>query len=229
LGAERSLWPKSAIRFAWTVVVFFSLVLAAALLVVAMARLPVELEAIRGALIGALVIFAGLLFAAIETLTGRARTTVLALIAIIPGTFLMARELRSCSLTAGAHAWVQGLPADARCIGAGFSEPSLVFYSGRVWDFPQTPDDLRKALATPGPLVVATLIEEADPLDFFRAGLSEHLRQTKPVRWRPGAPEVVSVLQAAGSNEWRSREVDGFNLGRTRWQRVRIFVRGPVS
>ncbi len=159
LNAERGLWPKSANRFAWPVLIFFGAVVVLGLVVARAAELPAAIEPLRTALTGMLLVLAGLVFGAIEVLANRSRYAAIALLAIVPGAWLMGNGLRQCSLTADSGAWLKGDPANTFCVGAGFSEPSLVFYTGREWQFPQKPEELENAINHPGPIVVVALDE----------------------------------------------------------------------
>jgi hypothetical protein len=117
--------------------------------------------------------------------------------------------MRSASLAVDGQARWSALPVATRFVGYGVAEPSLVFYSGRHWTFADTPETLAIEMAKPGPLVVLTLVREADPLGFF----------TGNVRWRdePRPPELTT-----GGVE---TEFSGFSPGRSRWQVVREWRR----
>jgi hypothetical protein len=52
----------------------------------------------------------------------------------------------------------------------------------------------------------------------------------RPVRFHSGAEEVAQVLlRHTTGPEWETHEVEGLNLGRTRWQRVRIAIRRSTA
>lgn len=230
LSADRGSWPRGAVRAAWIFVALLGATLLGALAVVRLASLPNDAEALRGAFTGALAVMLGLLLGLTGALLRKIGFVLVALLLIVPGAATMGRALQQTSLTAGSAAWVQQLPPTTRCVGAGFSEPSLVFYTGRQWTFPQNTAELNEDVRRPGPLVVASVVEEADPLDFFRAGLLQHLGKSRLARLHAGPQEFESVLAVlAGTKGWSSQDVVGFNLGRTRWQRLRIWMRNESN
>jgi len=226
LSSERASWPRPATTLAWGFVVLIALVLLSVVAVVSLTEIPGEAGLLRGAFIGTVAVLAGLLLGLVGALVQRLGMVLPALVLIIVGGEGMGRALQQTSLTATSASWVRDLPGTTRCVGAGFSEPSLVFYTGRQWTFPQDAAELTEDVRRPGPLVVATLVEESDPLDFFRAGLLRRFGKNLPPRVHPGPAEFASVLAPfEGAPNWRTHEVVGFNLGRTRWQRLRVWVR----
>lgn len=228
--AERTQWPAIARRIAWAVLGLVGLVVVAALIVVRIAILPPDLEVLRGATTGVFLVLLGLILGATALLRRWPLLGVVSLLVVVPGTLGLARGLRQCSLTSEAANWGGALPSDARFVGAGFSEPSLVFYTAHFWTFPQNVADLESQLEAPGALVVASVNEEADPLKFFIAGAAQRIGMKRPVRFHSGAEEVAQVLlRHTTGPEWETHEVEGLNLGRTRWQRVRIAIRRSTA
>lgn len=224
--SDRTAWPRAAVRASWAFVGVVGLVLLSATALVLLVELPPDAEMLRGAFGGALLVLLGLLLGLAGVLVARIGAGVLALLLVGIGASWMGRSLHQTSLTAASATWVKDLPTGARCWGAGFSEPSLVFYTGRQWSFARNVDDLVEAMREPGPIIVATLVEETDPMNFFRAGLLQRFGSTKSARAHAGPSEFVEVLSSLTANdEWKSREVVGFNLGRTRWQKLRIWTR----
>lgn len=227
MAADRAAWPRAALWFAWGFLGVIGLGLVAAALAIKGATLPSEIEPLRSGLTGATLVLLSLILGAALLLAGRRWSILVALLGVMVGGQMMGRSLRTTSLTASAAGWAKDLPNDTHWVGAGFSEPSLVFYSGRTWDFPQDDKELEMALRSPGDLVVVSLLNEIDPLQFFRVGLAEKLGRTmKPISVHQGSEQVSQLLEryATGSG-WETHEVAGFNLGRTRWQHVRISIR----
>ncbi|MCX6937635.1 MAG: glycosyltransferase family 39 protein [Verrucomicrobia bacterium] len=130
---------------------------------------------------------------------------------VAAGASLLAGGLRSASLSIALPSrWIDA-PAGTRFIGAGFTEPSLVFYSHRLWLNDLTPAELAGEIAKPGPLVVVTVDRQIDPIHLF-TGLDRWRVQTAPpaALTRPG---------------WTRQTLAGFNPGRTRWQELSVWRR----
>jgi hypothetical protein len=176
------------------------------------------------------VVLLGFVLGALAFLVHRAwanGVAALAIIAVIIGAVAMGHSLRRTSLTVPSQHWAAHFPASTHCVGAGFSEPSLVFYSHHQWEFPQDAATLEKAVQQPGGLVVVTLLDEVDPLQFFKADLAKRFGKIpKPISYHAVSPEISTILDRnAASGHWEGHDVAGFNLGRTRWQHVRIWIR----
>jgi 4-amino-4-deoxy-L-arabinose transferase-like glycosyltransferase len=251
---ERSNWPAWSRRVSAGMLGFFTVLFAIGLAVVLITPLPVEAQALRGAFAGVCLVMCGFCAmawsawlgafsaraATINAPTenrinssaeaggggGRALLFGLGILLAAPGALLMGRGLRATGITVQLSDTYLDVPPGLRFLGAGFSEPSLIFYTHHNWVFPQTAEDLEKQLAVPGPVVLATVKEECDPLKFFAVGLQQRLGKPAEVKMRSGPAELVPVLeQLSRSPEWKVREIVGFNLGRTRWQHVQIWQR----
>ncbi len=226
LAGDRAAWPRMALRFAWGFLGMLGSILVLAFVVVQLALLPAEAQVLRGAFAGALAVMIGLLLGVAAGLTRRWWLGVVALAVIMPAAALMGRTLRMSSITAGSASWVTGLPPSTRCVGAGFSEPSLVFYTARTWTFVRTAAELADAVRESGPLVIVTVVSESDPLELFRAGLLQRFGGAAKARVSSGPAEFAGALSPLVTVEgWQARDVIGFNLGRTRWQHVRVWER----
>lgn len=226
IGTDRARWPRGAVRIAWGFFAAVGVILIAVLATVLFAAIPAEAEALRGAFLGVAAVLLGFLLGLAASLTRRLSLVAVGLAAIVCGAFAMGHSLRQTSITANSAEWVSGLPASTRFMGAGFSEPSLVFYTGRRWDFAQDAAELAEAVRRPGPLAVVTVLQETDPLDFFSAGFRQRFGKTGTPRVRSGPTEFAGAFSSMVSSDgWHSREVVGFNLGRTRWQHLQIWTR----
>ncbi|HEU5081366.1 MAG TPA: glycosyltransferase family 39 protein [Opitutaceae bacterium] len=222
----RTEWPRGARRLAWSVLAIFFVIVVVALIAVRIAILPENIEPLRSPMTGVFLVLIGFVLFATALLRRWPLLGVVAACVLLPGIIAMAKGLRRTSLTAESDGWPQRIVGDARCVGAGFSEPSVVFYSGRQWLFPQNEAELEAVIAAPGPLVVASVLEEADPLKFFVNGVAERFGIKRVTKFSPGSADVARVLSMRTTQAgWESHEVEGFNLGRTRWQRLRIAVR----
>ena len=222
-------WPCVGRRVAWTFLFVVGLALVAGFALVRTAELPAEIEPLRDGLSAMLIVLMGLVLGALAFLVHRAWANgiaAVAVVAVVFGGMHMGDRLRRTSLTAPAQFWARALPANVHCVGAGFSEPSLVFYSHRHWEFPQDVNELGKALTQPGDLVVVTLVDEVDPLQYFKAGLAKRFGKIpKPVLYHPVSPEISTLVNRYAEGNWEPHDIAGFNLGRTRWQHVRIWIR----
>jgi 4-amino-4-deoxy-L-arabinose transferase-like glycosyltransferase len=130
---------------------------------------------------------------------------------VATGAVLLAGGLRAASLSIALPARWFDAPANTRFIGAGFTEPSLVFYSHRLWLNDLAPAELDAEISKPGPLVVVTVDRQIDPIHLF-TGLDRWKAQTAP----------PSALTLPG---WTRQTLAGFNPGRTRWQELSVWRR----
>ena len=183
---------------------------AVALGLVLRAELPAGLEPLRAGVIGLLVAVAGFLVVAVAGWSRRVGLAVLGVVLLGAGAWQLGNGLRAVSPTVAMAAPLKGLPADTRHLGWGFAEPSLVFYSGATWIFADQPEALAELLAKPGPVAVVVLERECDPLGFF----------TGRLRWRDQRVPVGLETVAR-----KVETLEAFNLGRSRWQTISIWVR----
>lgn len=242
-ASDRAERPRWAGRLAWALLGLFALVFGAAAIAVQLAQLPAEALPLRSAFTGVCLVMLGFIGLAVAVLRGalgedsstpaatgpRAGGLALAVAGIavlIPGAMLMAGGVRQTGLSVQLAGRFSHEPPQTRYVGAGFSEPSLVFYTGKQWTFPQSAEELAAVVSQPGPLVVITIDEECDPLKLFAAGLtSTPANPAKPL-FRPGPKEWAAAAEGfRGAAEWTSSPLVGFNLGRTRWQHLRVWVR----
>ncbi len=189
--------------------------LVAALFVVVLVRpLPADASALRPAFAGALAAVFGLVLIASGVVRGDRWLRpglVLGAFVVASGAGQLATGLRDASLSVRLPALWAGAPADTRFVGAGFSEPSLVFYSHRRWLNDLSPKAIEAEVATPGPLVLVTVERQIDPLHLF-TGLDRWRTQKTP----------ATLLTGPG---WTRQTLTGFNPGRTRWQEVTVWRR----
>ncbi|HEY9154484.1 MAG TPA: glycosyltransferase family 39 protein, partial [Opitutaceae bacterium] len=230
LTADEETWPRIARAVAWSFLGLVGIALIGAFYLARTAELPAEIEPLRDGLSGMVVVLLGFILGALAFLVHRAWANglaAIALIAVVVGAFTMGQGLRRTSLTVPSQHWAAQFAPATHFVGAGFSEPSLVFYSHREWEFPQDAVALEKAVQQSGSLVVVSLVDEVDPLQFFKAGLAKRFGKIpKPISYHPGSSEISAILErAAAAEHWESHDIAGFNLGRTRWQHVRIWIR----
>ncbi|MES2570406.1 MAG: glycosyltransferase family 39 protein [Verrucomicrobiota bacterium] len=183
------------------------LVLIGILALVLRTELAAGLEPLRHALLGLVLVSSGFLLVAASWWCRRVGLTVLGIALLATGSHRAGTGLRTVN---PALLMSQQWHPDVRCLGWGFAEPSLVFYSGAKWIFPGTPAALADALAIPGPAVIVVMERECDPLGFF----------TGHLRWR----EYPAPAALAGASRCL-QSFEGLNLGRCRWQRISVWMR----
>jgi 4-amino-4-deoxy-L-arabinose transferase-like glycosyltransferase len=178
------------------------------------ATLPAGLEPLRQTFLAVLIVCGGFLLVASAWWFQRMWPAMLGVVLVGTGAHCAGNGLRAVNPAVGMSEHWQGLPAGSRYLGWGFSEPSLVFYSGVKWSFPATPFELAKSIAEPGPIVIVVMESECDPLGFF-TGRQRWQDQATP----PGLAESAKCLQT----------FEGLNVGRFRWQRISIWARPEVT
>jgi 4-amino-4-deoxy-L-arabinose transferase-like glycosyltransferase len=188
----------------------FGLAAAVALVLVVRAELPAGLAPLRDAVAGLLVTVGGFLLVAAAWWGRRALGVGLGVVLIGVGAWRMGTGLRAVSPGVTLGPALRELPAGTRYLGCRFAEPSIVFYSGAKWVFSDQPEALATLLARPGPVAVVVMERECDPLGFF----------TGRLRWRDyAAPDGLAAVAQ------RQQTVEVFNLGRSRWQTLSVWVR----
>lgn len=210
LGLGKNRWRRSG-EIALAVI---GATVAVLFVVVLLRPLPLEAAAMRPAFAGALAAVFGLVLIAAGVVRGgrwlRPGLVTGALI-VATGAGYLAHGLRAASLSVRLPTLWTGAPAETRFVGAGFSEPSLVFYSHRRWLNDLSKKAIEAEVAKPGPLVLVTVERQIDPLHLF-TGLDRWKVQNTP----------ASVLTGPG---WTRQSLTGFNPGRTRWQEVTVWRR----
>ncbi len=110
------------------------------------------------------------------------------------------------------------LSEDTRLVGVGFEEPSLVFYTGRVWDFKVDKEDLIADLQT----------EEALDSVYVILNYERIVDQMLMEKWGSGTADRRRELGleyeaiAAGSHD--IQELKGLNFARMRWSSISILI-----
>ncbi len=210
LGLGRNRWRRfgeiALAAISGVVVILFAAVL--------VRPLPADASALRPAFAGALAAVFGLILIAGALVRGgrwlRTGLTSGALIVAV-GASQLASGLRAASLSVRLPALWADAPAETRFVGAGFSEPSLIFYSHRHWLDNASPKAIETEIATPGPIVLVTVERQIDPLHLF-TGLDRWRSQNTP----------ANLLTGPG---WSRQSLFGFNPGRSRWQEVTVWRR----
>jgi 4-amino-4-deoxy-L-arabinose transferase-like glycosyltransferase len=182
-----------------------AVIAAAGIVVLAVITPPAGTEAMRFAFLGALFAVLGLTLLPFAVLGERVWLGVAGMLAVAGGSLALGHYARQVHPAVHFAADWRALSADTRLVGYDFSEPSLVFYSGRSWIFPSDEEQLAAEIAKPGPMVVVTVVKECDPV----------LLLLGRERWR-------DKEQPAGLGSWTHEDYAGLNFGRTRWQVLRV-------
>lgn len=127
--------------------------------------------------------------------------------------------LREGSVARMAARLLPDLTPQALSMGNRFTEPSLVFYTHRQWQWARQDADLEAFTAGSGPRLVVNLEEEYKFEDLFLARWKTPDGQAVPARTCPESATLVEGLQAQG---WMVATVEGFNPGRFRWVKVQV-------
>lgn len=109
---------------------------------------------------------------------------------------------------------LEGLPEETLFVARGFQEPSLVFYTGRRWEFPPDDADLAARLVTEDAARTVYVWQEG------RVAADKLLRDRTleiPVSADSGLADL-----AARTHEVHT--VDGLNLAQGKWTRLRIAI-----
>ena len=144
------------------------------------------------------------------------------MVLVVLGTALLpfADSLRTTSVTIQAAHTVKALPAETRCLGCGYDEPSLVYYTGRRWQMGGDLATARQHLEQPGPCAVILLRRE---------WTLDHWLKTLTGSRTPGTPskdfsaDVDALCGSFPNTEVQS--VAGFNAARSSWTEVVLLAR----
>jgi hypothetical protein len=172
--------------------------------------MPAGLEPLRTGIVGLLTALAGFLVISAAWWCRRPLLVLSGVLLLGIGALYVSTGLRAVSPAVNMAAHWRDLPANTRHLGWGFSEPSIVFYSGAQWQLAGTPEALAQAFDQPGPVLVVVVDRECDPLGFF----------TGHVHWRARpAPGRLDPMA------YRLQTLEAFNPGRARWQTLSVWLR----
>lgn len=174
---------------------------------------PPGLESFRIGMAGALAALSGLALFASSLVQNRPVLAALALLGPILGAPITAGGLRATHLSSQISAIARTTPAGRECLGVRYNEPSLVFYSGRHWDFVAADAaEVAAAITRVNPALIVTVRREIDPIKFWQPAEGRRWRETPAVPPPPGPG-------------WEKTDLAGFNPGRTRWQEITVWSR----
>lgn len=218
----QTIWCRS-----WFVVVVTAFMLAAvaALAVFWNIRLPDEAAGIRHAISGAGLVLLALSGIAIAVRYGKLRSiaTGMLLVAVACGVWLVAWGFHYSLIIARLSPWLQDLPASINCASCRFSEPSLVFYSGRRWFMGSNLQELRSQLKRRNAQLV--VIEENE-IDIF-TWIYQHCRHQPAAFPSPKEPNQKWLIRNQIKSRHRHAIVHGMNPARGTWVRLHVLYRPP--
>ena len=143
-------------------------------------------------------------------------------VALLTGATLMplGSQLQSSSVPERVAAHLKHLPSGVKLHGCGYSEPSLVFYTDRLWQFTDQVAAARPLIESAESVAVVVLKREWTLDQWFKGLLG-----TKP----PGFPakdysaQVNELIQQ--SSDTRSHVIEGFNIARFSWVEVVVLIK----
>lgn len=144
----------------------------------------------------------------------RGRRSVLALAGmalVVGGTAIGAVKFRGATATLQLLPTFRQMPAETKCAGFRFGEPSLVFYSNRRWEFLGDAASVGGWMTNSGPRLLVCAERE--------------WRLAGPKRnWRRMFDYTAELAQLP-TNGYRQATVEGLNTARGSWVRLRVLWR----
>ncbi len=205
----------------WCYVVLFEVLLTAGLIWVLGSGL--QIESVKWGMAAILVLLLclnGIVIAA----RYRAYVAIVPFVMLIAVTqYFLGGEMRKASPVIPIARIIQGLPEGTRLVGVEFEEPSLVFYTGRKWDFKvdkeQLVDDLRSEAGRHSCYVV---LEHEQIIDqMINEGWGG-----RPAEYRK---ELGINLKEIASGTHVVMHIKGLNFARMRWsEMVLLFPMDPL-
>jgi len=142
-------------------------------------------------------------------------------------------HLRAMSTTTQLSRIWHSVDPTTRFIGCRYMEPSVVFYSRGQWAFLDDFEALPHALDVRGDVLSVSVIEERDPLEMLFGGLARRLGVRLDPRFRSYRERWEKLVISSWGQArpgWRVRDIQGLNVGRGRWQTLRVLWReGPAK
>lgn len=133
----------------------------------------------------------------------------------------LGENLRSCSIPLSVAEKLQTSSKDTVLTGCGYTEPSLVFYTDRIWRFSNDLSLLTQHLGSdPHPVAVVVLRREWTLDRWFKRLLGRSPPPDVATDWS------VQIEQALGRvSGVRHMDIEGFNVARFSWVEAVLLVR----
>ena len=214
LESSGQKWGKLGHIWFWTYVIFFEILLTLALIWLLGSDLAINhLKWGMAAVIGLLIILNTMVVVAKVRLWW---FMVPLLVSITILQVILGREMRALSPVIPIARMVEQLPEDTRLVGVEFEEPSLVFYTGRVWDFKIDREDLLEDLRSDqGRNTFYVVLKHEQIVDQM---VSESWG-APPAEFRK---ELGLDLKSAASDTHVVLTQKGLNFARMRWSEILI-------
>jgi hypothetical protein len=170
---------------------------------------PVK-EQVRGMMLGFVTVLAGLEIVAMCFEARRWVSLTAGLVAVAAGGWIASNGMREVALSPQIAALAAG--CEGKLSAVGYTEPSLVYYSGRHWDmFPASPDGLAQAVAqAPDFLVVLRRQASTDSM----LGLSSKA---------PRDTKYAALADDLDRQGYERIELSGLNIARFTWADVDLY------
>lgn len=207
-------WGNLGNRWFWGYVLFFECLLTAGLIWVLGSHL--QLDGVKAAL-GAMLFLLLLLNALVVAVRFRVVWATISLMVLVSLThLLLATAMRSLSPVIPVASMLEELPETSRTVGIGFEEPSLVFYTGRTWDFDVEPAELEAEFQSEQARKTCYVILERE---YTIEGLIQE-------GWNGKAPEAhreIGIdLRSLAQGTHVVLPVEGINFARMRWSKILV-------
>ena len=132
----------------------------------------------------------------------------------------LGHALRSSSIPVQVAEQLESLPAGTRLHGCGYTEPSLVFYTDRIWQFTDDVTSAHALLKSPHPAALVVLKREWT-LDKWFKGLLGTASADLPAKDH----SVVMAKLCEDDAATRTHLIEGFNVARFSWAEVVLIVK----
>jgi len=133
---------------------------------------------------------------------------------------LLGQQLRATSVPVRVAEQLGTPPHDISLHGCGYTEPSLVFYTNRQWQFTDEVSAAKQLLHSSDPVAVVVLNREWT-LDRWFKGVMGTAPQGTAAKDHTG---IIQDLQAASPGV-QSQMIEGFNMARFSWAEVQLIIR----
>ena len=133
---------------------------------------------------------------------------------------LLGQQLRATSVPVRVAEQLATPPHDISLHGCGYTEPSLVFYTNRQWQFTDDVSAAKQLLQSSDPVAVVVLKREWTLDRWFKGLLGTAPQGT-------AAKDHTAIIQdlEAASPGLQSQMIEGFNVARFSWAEVQLIIK----
>lgn len=196
----------------WGYVLLFEVLLTAGLVWVLGSGLPLENVKWGMAAIFVLLLCLNALVVAVRYQANVMLIPFLLIMAVVQ--IFLGGEMRKASPVIPIARIIEGLPEGTRLVGVEFEEPSLVFYTGRIWDFKVDKEDLLNDLRSEKGLHTCYIVLQREQIidQMINEGWGG-----PPAEYRK---ELGMDLKAIASDTHVVMHIKGLNFARMRWSDI---------